>query len=158
MRHLRPSLALLSLLALGAPALAADPASTYLEYQRQALRGEREAAVRANVTLSPKEAEAFWPIYREYHAERDKLGDRTYRMIREYADAYNAGRVTDEQAARWAREALDLDQGRARLKERYMEKFSKILPGRKFARYYQIETKLDNVLGARLSSEIPLVE
>ena len=158
MKSLRAFLGLLSLLVLlPAPALA-DPAASYVEYQRQALRGEREASVRANVDLTPKEAEAFWPIYREYHAEQDKLGDRTYGLIRDYADAYNANRVTDEQAQRWAREALELDQARAKLKARYMEKFSNILPGRKFARYYQIETKLDNLLNAKLSGEIPLVE
>ena len=151
-------LALLSLLAFPAPPALADQASTYVEYQRQVLRGEREVAIRANVELTPKEAEAFWPLYREYHAERDRLGDRSYKLIREYADAYNAGRVTDEQAQRWATQALELDEARARLKQRYMQKFSKILPGRKYARYYQIESRLDYLLHARLSAEIPLVE
>ncbi|HSD59882.1 MAG TPA: hypothetical protein VLC55_03405 [Burkholderiales bacterium] len=158
MRKLRAFLGLVTLLALVSPPAFADQAATYVEYQRQALRGEREVAVRANVDLTPKEAEAFWPLYREYHAERDRLGDRTYKLIREYADAYNSKRVTDEQAQRWVKEALELDEDRAKLKERYMQKFSTILPGRKFARYYQIETKLDNVINAKLSAEIPLVE
>lgn len=158
MRNLRAFLGLLPLLAILPAPVLADPAASYVEYQRQALRGEREVAVRANVDLTPKEAEAFWPVYREYHAERDRLGDRSYKLIREYADAYNSNRVTDEQAQRWVREALELDQARAKLKERYMEKFSNILSGRKFARYYQIETRLDNLINAKLSAEIPLVE
>lgn len=158
MRTLRALHGLIPLLAFFPVIAAADQASAYVEYQRQALRGEREASVRANLALTPEEAKAFWPLYQEYQAERARHGDRVYGMIREYADAYNANRVTDEQAKRWVKEALELDQTRVKLKERYMDKFSRILPGRKFARYYQIETKLDNLINARLSAEIPLVE
>ncbi|HET9699478.1 MAG TPA: hypothetical protein VFP70_01015 [Burkholderiales bacterium] len=158
MRAPRALLALIPLLAFFSVVAAADQASAYVEYQRQTLRGEREATVRANLDLTPEEAKAFWPLYQEYQAERARHGDRLYGMIREYADAYNASRVTDEQAKGWVREALELDQARVKLKERYMDRFSRILPGRKFARYYQIETRLDNLINARLSAEIPLVE
>ncbi|HEX9180828.1 MAG TPA: hypothetical protein VF859_10570 [Burkholderiales bacterium] len=158
MPMLRTILGLVPLLALAIHPVHADQASAYAEFQRQALGNQREAAVRANLDLTPKEAEAFWPLYREYHAEREKLGDRTYQLIREYADAYNNNRVTDEQGNRWVSESLELEQARARLKQRYMQKFAGVLPGRKFARYYQIESKLDNLINAKLSAEIPLVE
>jgi hypothetical protein len=136
----------------------ADEVKNYLDYQRAALARDRDATVAANLQLTPEEAEKFWPLYNEYAAERGKLSERTFQIIREYADAYNAGRVTDAESAKWTGEALTLEAERARLKAQYMAKFERILPGRKYARYYQIETKLDHLISARLSSEIPLVE
>lgn len=147
-----------ALLILACGAARADEVKNYLDYQRAALARDRDATVAANLQLTPEEAAKFWPLYNEYGAERAKLGERTFQIIREYAEAYNANRVTDTDSARWTSEALRLDSERTRLKAQYMAKFERILPGRKYARYYQIETKLDNLISARLSSEIPLVE
>jgi hypothetical protein len=145
------------LLILCAGTVRADEVKNYLDYQRAALARDRQETVAANLQLSPDEAKKFWPLYKEYDAERGKIGERTFQLIRDYADAYNASRVTDADSAKWTGQALKLEAERARLKAQYMAKFERILPGRKYARFYQIETKLDNLISARLSSEIPLV-
>ncbi len=157
MRVIRIGFGLLWVLASAGPA-SADQAQTYVDYQRQVLRGEREVSVRANVPLSPEESKAFWALYQEYHDARQQLGDRSYRIIREYADAYNSNRVTDEQAQKWVKEALDIRAEEEKLLRQHMDRVAKVLPGKKFARYYQIETKLDSLVRAKLASEIPLVE
>jgi len=157
MRVIRVIAGLLVSLAAAGPAFA-DQAQAYLDYQRQVLRGEREVSIRANVQFSPEEGKAFWPLYHEYHDARQKTGDRSYRIIREYADAYNNNRVTDAQAQEWVNQALEVRAEEERLLRGHLERVAKILPGKKFARYYQIETKLDSLVRARLASEIPLVE
>jgi hypothetical protein len=108
--------------------------------------------------LTSQEAERIWPIYREYHAERDKIGNRADQLSRAYAEAYNAGRVTDEQGVKWVNQALEIRADQGALTRNFMARFQKVLPGRKFARYYQIETKLDNLVEAKLSAEIALIE
>jgi hypothetical protein len=157
MRVIRIVFGLLWVLAAASPA-SADQAQTYVDYQRQVLRGEREVSVRANVPLSPEEGKAFWPLYQEYHDARQELGDRSYRIIRDYADAYNNDRVTDAQAEKWVKEALNIRAEEEKLLRRHMDRVAKVLPGKKFARYYQIESKLDSLVRAKLASEIPLVE
>lgn len=137
--------------------VSADQAQTYVDYQRQVLRGEREVSVRANVPLSPEEGKAFWPLFKEYHDAKQKVGDRSYRIIREYADAYNSNRVTDEQAQVWVTEALDVRAEEERLLRSHLERVAKILPGKKFARYYQIETKLDTLVRAKLADRKSVV-
>lgn len=146
------------LLVLACGAARADEVKTYLDYQRAALARDRQETVAANLQLTPEETTRFWPLYKEYDAERGRIGERTFQLIRDYADAYNTNRVTDADSAKWTDQALKLEAERTRLKAKYMEKFERILPGRKYARFYQIETKLDNLISARLSSEIPLVE
>lgn len=156
MKLLRFLPALLLILASGAAR--ADEVKNYLDFQRAALARDRQDAVAANLQLTPDETKKFWPLYKEYDAARGKVGERTFQLIRDYADAYNAGRVTDADSATWTNRALKLEAERARLKAKYMEQFERMLPGRKYARFYQIETKLDSVISARLSAEIPLVE
>lgn len=148
---------LIWVLATALPAFA-DQAQTYVDYQRHVLRGEREVSVRANVPLTPEESKAFWPLYREYHDAKDKLGDRSYQIIRQYADAYNNNRVSDAEAQRWVTEALDIRADEEKLLRKHMERVASVLPGKTFARYYQIETKMDALVRAKLASEIPLVE
>jgi hypothetical protein len=49
-------------------------------------------------------------------------------------------------------------QARTKIRESYLKQFSKVLPGLKVARFYQIENKLDVVVRYEMAERIPLVE
>ncbi|HEX6828570.1 MAG TPA: hypothetical protein VF104_06285, partial [Burkholderiales bacterium] len=134
------------LLAFACATAGADEVKTFLDYQRAALAKDRDATVAANLQLTPDEAGKFWPLYQEYAAERGKLSEKLFQLIREYADAYNASRVTDADGVKLTDAALGIESARIQLKAKYMARFERILPGRKYARYYQIETRLDNLI------------
>ena len=59
-----------------------------IQFLRQDLRDQKKQIVAANMTLTPAEAEKFWPVYEQYTAETAKLGNQRYDLIKEYAQAY----------------------------------------------------------------------
>jgi hypothetical protein len=55
-------------------------------------------------------------------------------------------------------EYLTIEADRVKVKRAYIDEFAKALPGRKVARFYQIENKLDAVIRYDLAATIPVVE
>src|SRR4029453_12269530 len=52
-----------------------------LELTRSSIQLRRQAIVTAVMDLTPKEAEAFWPLYREYRMGVAKGGDRASKVL-----------------------------------------------------------------------------
>ena len=53
---------------------------------------------------------------------------------------------------------LAVEADRVKVKRAYLDEFAKALPGRKVARFYQIENKMDAVIRYDLAATIPVVE
>ena len=85
------------------------------------------------------------------------LGDRTVGMIRSYAESFNADSMTDAKAEGLIKEYFSIEESTLKLQKRWWKKFTKILPARKAARYYQLENKLDAVIDIELADQIPLI-
>jgi len=130
-----------------------------LEPAIQMLRDEvgkdRRDIVKANMLLTNSEAARFWPIYDEYRAEMVKLGDRRVKLITDYAANRNA--MSEDEANRLLKEALEIDKQRAEIKEDYIKKFEKEVSARTTARFFHIESKLDATGDAVRASKIPLI-
>jgi len=130
-----------------------------LEPAIQMLRDEvgkdRREIVKANMLLTNSEAARFWPIYDEYRAEMNKLGDRRVKLITDYAANRNA--MSEDEGNRLLKEALDIDKQRVEIKEDYIKKFEKELSARTTARFFHIESKLDATGDAARAAKIPLI-
>jgi hypothetical protein len=133
----------------------ADDASTTVEMARAILHTERKEVVAGNLILSKDEADRFWPLYNEYHAEMDKVSDRAIRVVRTYVE--NMDKLTDELASTLLRDQIAVERSQLLLRDTYMKKFAQALPPKKLARYFQIENKLDALIRARVAQEVPLV-
>ena len=126
-----------------------------IQMLRQEVGKDRRAIVKANMLLTNSEAARFWPIYDEYRADMTKLGDRRVKLITDYAA--NRDSMSEDEANRLLKEALDYEKERTELKEDYVKKFNKALSARTTARFFQIDQKLDAALDAQLAARIPLV-
>jgi len=126
-----------------------------IQMLRQEVGKDRREIVKANMLLTNSEATRFWPIYDEYRADMTKIGDRRVKLITDYAANRNS--MSEDEAQRLLKEALELDQDRTELKVKYVKKFSKELSARTTARFFQIDQKLDAALDASLAARIPLV-
>ena len=118
------------------------------------IQARRQEIVATNLGLSSDEGAEFWPLYREYRAAMDTLGSRDAKLITDYARAFES--LTDAQARDLLDEATAVEGERAKLKQQYVKRFAKVLPGVKLARYFQIESKLDAVIRMELAAGIPL--
>lgn len=147
--------------ALAAPAFAqgkpaADQPADNMQILRAKLQGDKKLLVAANMDLTEAEAKAFWPIYEEYQKGLQMINDQLATLITAYAREYNARSLTDERAKKLIEEAVAVEDAEARLKRSLMPRLAKVLPGRKFARYLQLENKIRVLIKYEIAAEVPL--
>lgn len=143
------------LLSMGSVAQSAE--DTNMEILLQKVKADKKLLVAGNMGLSDEEGKKFWPLYEEYQKELEHLNHNLGKTIKEYADAFNKGPLSNEQAKRLMDEALAVEEAEAKLKRTYADKIGKVLSAAKTARYIQIENKIRAMLKAELAQEIPLV-
>jgi Spy/CpxP family protein refolding chaperone len=147
-----PVVAALSLAAIPAPA---QTVAEKLEITRDGIERQRRVIVAGSLPLTSAEEKAFWPLFDEHQKELRTLDMRADRLIADYVAEYE--RLTDEHARAMLDEMVRLDEDRARLRRRWVDRMAKALPPRKLARYFQIENKLEALVRADLTRQIPLV-
>lgn len=125
-----------------------------IEVARSVLSTDRKAAVAGAMELSDTEANAFWPLYREYRSAMDKISDDRVKLILEYASLYPA--VPEEQAKEMLKTYTSLEQRQVETRNIYLKKFAKVLPAAKALRFAQVETRLDLLVHLNLAARIPL--
>ena len=125
-----------------------------IELTRAAVQVRRQAIVTAAMDLEPKEADLFWPLYREYRTAMAQVNDRFVRLLVAYLESYES--LSDPAATKMLNEYLSIERARNGVKTKYVPRFTKMLPARKVARFFQVENKLDAVINADLAYLIPL--
>jgi hypothetical protein len=133
-----------------------EAAKANLDVLLDALRANRKALVAVNLNLSNEEAAKFWPVYDRYHKELNEIGDRLVRVIQDYSASFHD--LSNDKAMKLVEDYLGVEADRVKLRRSYLDEFAKTLPGRKVARFYQIENKMDAVIRFELASKIPVIE
>ncbi len=151
---------------LSVAALAAAPAPDHhegeeqdaeqlIELMRKDVRAEKADIVAKTMELNAEEAALFWPVYKQYEAEAKVLGDERLAIITDYAD--NIDTLTEEKAKDLITRAVALEGKEHSLKERYLKEFLAVLPAKVVARFFQVDSRINNLIDLELSSQIPLV-
>jgi len=128
----------------------------YVELLRADVHARKTAIITEIMQFDDDQATKFWPIYREYDLELQKLNDQKLAAIQEYAKNY--GNLTDEKADELARLALELEGKRNDLKRKYYDKVREQLGGLVAARFLQVENQLLMVMDLQISSNLPIVK
>jgi hypothetical protein len=121
-----------------------------------AIQSNRKALVAANLQLTDDEATKFWPVYDRYQKEIGGVGERLAGLVKDYAAGFPD--FSDEKAMKIVNDYLAIESDRVAVRRTYVPEFAKTLPGRKLARLYQIENKMDAVIRYDLASTIPVME
>ena len=127
-----------------------------IELNRLALQRQRNELVNQFMNLNLKEVGAFLPVYEEYRTEMGKIGDRTQRLIIDYAK--NQDNLSDQKALAMLDESLKIKEAELELRRRYVEEFKKVIPPKKVVRFFQLDNKFDVIVNYNLSGSIPLVQ
>ena len=135
-----------------------DNTPSNMEILRDKVVADKKFVVSNNMKLTDEEAKGFWPIYDAYQKDLHQINERMAKVINDFALAYNKGAVLDETAKKLLEEAIAVEQAEVKLKQSYVPKLSKVLPGVKVARYMQIENKIRAIVRYELASAIPLIE
>ena len=66
--------------------------------------------------------------------------------------------MSDDVAKKLLDDSLSIDSDHQKLRQSYLLKIRGVLPDKKVARYYQLESKIDAVLEYEMARRIPLVQ
>jgi len=146
--------AVATLLALPAAAQTASD----MQILAQKIKADKKVVVAANMQLTEEEAKGFWPVYEAYQKDLQGVNKRLLGTIKNYADAYNKGPVSDETAKKLINAAIAIEEAEVKLKRSYVPKLEKVIPSMKVARYIQIENKIRAIGKYELAAQIPLVQ
>jgi hypothetical protein len=123
---------------------------------RADIQTKKTDILQQNLTLSDKQAKTFWPLQRSYENDLSKLGDQRLEVIREYAK--NWDNLTDETAKDLEKRLLDHQKRRVDLRGRYFERMSKEISPTIAAKFFQVETQLENIVDLEIASSVPLIK
>jgi hypothetical protein len=122
---------------------------------RQEAGQDRRDIVRANMLLTETESARFWPLYDEYRAERQKIGDRRVRLITDFLAQEHS--MSEDAARTLANEDFAILKDTSELKTKWYKKMTKELSERTIARFFHIDEKLDAAADIALAANIPLI-
>ena len=137
-------------------ALAEDKAADNMDLVKEKIRTDKKLFIATNMQLTESEAKAFWPVYEAYQADLAKLRDREIKLIEKFAVNYET--MSDDAAKTLLEDSLSIDSDHQKLRQSYLSKIRGVLPDKKVARYYQLESKIDAVLEYEMAKRIPLVQ
>ncbi len=153
MKHAITLLCLVTVLA-ASPLAAQVRDETILTYD--VIQTERKALVMEALDLTSTQLKAVSPVYDAYLEELDALNAQEVALIKQFLASYKG--MSDVEATSMLRQWGAQSQIRLDLRKYYTREFAEVLPPRKVLRLWQIENKLDTVIDAQLTRDIPLAQ
>ena len=130
--------------------------NSYVELLRSDIQTKKKAIITTAMDFTDAEATAFWPVYRSYELEANKVNDEFLTLIKDYAD--NFENMTDEKAKSIANQSFKLEEKELKLKKKLFKNVEKVLPAIKAARLVQIENQINRLIDVQISANLPLME
>jgi hypothetical protein len=129
---------------------------SYIEVLKSDINTQRRALITSAMEFNAEEEEKFWPIYKEYEVEYDKLMDKEIQLIKEYAESYE--NMGDEVAQQLAKKSFEIEREQLTLSEKYFMKFSKELPVKRAVKLLQVLNRIELMINLQKVSNIPVLE
>lgn len=129
---------------------------TYIELLRTDLNAQKRQIINETIQLDDKQARLFWPIYNDYEADLDKLGDEKLAIVQEYATNFLT--MTNEKADELAQRVMALDDQRMALRRKYYDLMKKSLPAILVVRFFQVENQIQLLVDLKIASNLPIIE
>ena len=149
------ALALATPIAAAAQAPASAPDAAAIQKLRERLRTDRKAVVAEGLALTEAEAKAFWPAYEKCQPGLDAAHRKSNRAILDYVNGESG--MTDARATQIVKEMLAAEADEVKARKACYDGAAKVLPGRKAARFLQIENKIRALDRFDAAAAIPLV-
>jgi Spy/CpxP family protein refolding chaperone len=127
-----------------------------IEMLRKDIRAQRKQLIAANMTLTPAEAEKFWPIYDQYISELVSQNNKKYALIKQFVST--GGVLTDAEAENSVQQWVSVDESVAALRTKYIPIFRKALSAKDEALFYQLDRRVQLMIDLQLMALIPMVE
>lgn len=137
------------------PAKARAELDKLIELMRKDVRAQKADIIGKTMALDAAQAAAFWPLYKQYEAEAQAIGDERLAIIQDLAEHFES--LNDAKAKGLLDRSISLEEKKVALMKKYEEEFLKVLPAKVVARFFQVDSRLNKLVDLTVSSEIPLV-
>lgn len=137
------------------PALDAGNLRAFIALARSDIKTEKTLIIAQNIRFTEDEAFAFWPLHSEYNLALNKLLDERLLLLGQYAATFE--NMGDKEAASLAGKVFGWEEKRTKLKRTWFKKFSKVVPAKKAAQFFQIENQINAALDLQLAASLPLI-
>lgn len=107
---------------------------------KQRIMSEKIAFLTMELGITPKEAQAFWPVYNQVEQERDEAVRKVFQTFKEMEDAVAAGK-NEKEVSKLLNNYLDALEKQGDIESKAAEKYAKVLPMEKVAKLYVGEEK-----------------
>jgi hypothetical protein len=127
-----------------------------LEVLKSDIVTQRRALITAAMDFTEEEAQKFWPIYKEYELEYDKLMDKEIELIKGYAESYE--NMGEEVASQLAKKSFEIEKEQLALSEKYFNKFANELEMRRTVKLQMVLNRIELMINLQKASTIPVLE
>ena len=128
----------------------------YVELLRSDIKFQKKFLVTQTMNFSEADGSVFWPIYKEYEIELDKLGDKRLANINDFAENYK--KMTDLKADELIEQAFNYQQERLNLKRKIYNQIKEKLNPSTAAKFIQLEHHIQLIVDLKINAELPLIE
>ena len=126
-----------------------------VEALRKDVKAGKADILGKTMALDSTQAAAFWPIYKQYEAEAQTLGNERVAIIQDLAEHWDS--LDDTKAKGLLERQLAFEDKRLALTKKYKDEMLKVLPAKTVARFLQVDSRLNKLVDLTIASEIPLV-
>lgn len=102
------------------------------------IQSQRVAFFTSEMSLTPEEAQVFWPLYNQYNEKKNKLVEEQKKLMKDFSKE-NVGAMSNSQAETLANGFIRLQQQENDLAQEYHKKFMNQLPAKKVLQMYKAE-------------------
>jgi hypothetical protein len=132
------------------------PVKDPVDLMREDIRHERADLLAKNMHFTAGQAAKFWPIYKQYETDRQKIGDERVKAISDYMA--NVDTMKDAQAIAAIKGVLARQDKYNKLQAKYAGLFEKALPGTLVLRFFMIDGYFDAIFNLQIIGQLPLVK
>ena len=122
---------------------------------RKDVRAEKSRIMGEAMGLDAEQAKKFWPIYKDYDKQLNKLNDVRLGNITAYAQNYS--NMTENKADEIVNGAISYHKKRIDLLANTYDKVRAALGAALAARFVQVESQLLNLIDLQIASNLPLI-
>jgi hypothetical protein len=128
----------------------------FIDILKTDVKIQKSTIIRVNMKLTKAEGDKFWPVYKNYEHDLDKINDERIAVIRYYARNYN--HLTDEESEELAKKVFKWREKRIKLKKNYYKKFKKVSSSKTATKFFQLENQLSLLYDLQIASKLPLIK
>lgn len=126
-----------------------------IQLLRQDVQAMKNQIITDTMSFNEKEAAAFWPLYKEYAAAQHSIADKRLAIVTDYVK--NLDKMDDAKAHDLTQRMFAIEEETHTLRKQYSPRFEKALGAKRAAKFYQVDSRMGEMIDLQLASEVPLI-